>query len=55
VQAGLTDLGYNPGPIDGVMGPQTRSAIRTYQRDHGLQVDGRATEGLARHIDQQLG
>jgi hypothetical protein len=55
VQAGLNDLGYNAGPIDGVMGPQTRSAIRTYQRDHGLPVDGRPTEQLARHIDQQLG
>ena len=55
VQAGLTDLGYNPGPIDGVMGSQTRSAIRSYQRDHGLLVDGRPTRELAQHIEGQLG
>lgn len=54
VQAGLTELGYNPGPVDGVMGSQTRSAIEAYQRDHGLLVDGRATAQLAQHIDNQL-
>ncbi len=54
VQAGLSRLGYNPGPVDGVMGPRTETAIRTYQRDHGLVVDGRPTAELARHIDQQL-
>jgi phage tail tape-measure protein len=55
VQAGLTQLGYNPGPVDGVMGSQTRSAIEAYQRDHGLLVDGRPTSQLARHIEDQLG
>jgi osmotically inducible lipoprotein OsmB len=54
VQAGLTQLGYNPGPIDGVMGPKTKSAIEQYQRDHNLVVDGRPTIQLAQHMDQQL-
>jgi peptidoglycan hydrolase-like protein with peptidoglycan-binding domain len=54
VQAGLSRLGYDPGPVDGVMGPRTERAIRTYQGDHGLTVDGRPTAELARHIDQQL-
>lgn len=54
VQAGLSRLGYNPGPIDGVMGPKTRSAIESYQRDHALVVDGRPTLELAQHIDNQL-
>jgi cell wall-associated NlpC family hydrolase len=27
---------------DGVMGPQTRAALREFQRSHGLEVDGRA-------------
>jgi|AP12_2_1047962.scaffolds.fasta_scaffold23389_2 peptidoglycan hydrolase-like protein with peptidoglycan-binding domain len=54
VQAGLTQLGYDPGPIDGTMGGQTRSAIESYQRDHGLLVDGRASAQLAQHIDDQL-
>jgi len=33
VQRHLSDLGYDPGPIDGVIGPQTRGAIRRFQRD----------------------
>lgn len=54
VQAGLNRLGYKAGPADGLMGPKTRMAIRTYQSDHGLAVDGLATEPLAKHIDSQL-
>jgi len=54
IQAGLTELGYNPGPIDGAMGSQTESAIRAYQRDNKLLVDGRPTYQLAQHIDGQL-
>ena len=54
VQAGLQRLGYNPGPIDGVQGSQTTSAIRAYQRDYGLLVDGRASYELAAHIENQL-
>lgn len=55
VQAGLAKLGYNPGPIDGVKGGRTTSAIRNYQRDNGLLVDGRASYELAQHIDRKLG
>lgn len=55
VQAGLSKLGYNPGPIDGVKGSQTSRAIRAYQRDNGLLVDGRASYELAEHIDGKLG
>ena len=54
IQAGLTELGYNPGPIDGSMGSQTDSAIRAYQRDNKLLVDGLPTFQLAQHIDNQL-
>ncbi len=54
IQAGLIELGYNPGPIDGAMGSQTESAIRAYQRDNELFVDGRPTFELAQHIDDQL-
>lgn len=53
VQARLSRAGYYAGPIDGVMGPRTRYAIRAYEHRHGLPVDGRidgrllATMGLA--------
>ncbi|PYK69936.1 MAG: hypothetical protein DME45_00165 [Verrucomicrobia bacterium] len=38
VQRALAQQGYYYGPIDGVLGPGTRSAIQRYQIDHGLAV-----------------
>jgi hypothetical protein len=32
VQRYLTELGHNPGPIDGQLGPRTRNSIRSFQR-----------------------
>jgi Putative peptidoglycan binding domain len=40
VQTALAGEGYYDGAIDGDFGPATRSALRRYQRDHGLQVTG---------------
>jgi hypothetical protein len=40
VQERLARAGYYRGPIDGVMGPRTRYAIRVYERRHGLPADG---------------
>ena len=54
-QSGLKDLGYDPGPVDGILGPRTRAAIRAYQKDHRLAVDERPTPALALHIRVQLG
>lgn len=54
VQAGLNKLGYNAGSADGLMGPKTDAAIRRYQSDHALLVDGRPTKELAQHIDAEL-
>ncbi|MFD0986823.1 peptidoglycan-binding domain-containing protein [Methyloligella solikamskensis] len=49
-QAALTRLGYRPGPIDGVMGPGTSSAIRNYQYAYGLPVTGRPSPSLLDHM-----
>jgi Putative peptidoglycan binding domain len=46
VQGSLARRGYYDGPVDGVVGSGTRSAIREFQRDNGLPVTG--------HIDSQL-
>jgi len=40
VQETLRDKGYAPGPIDGVMGSQTRAAISQYQKAENLPVTG---------------
>ena len=36
----LAARGYDPGPVDGQFGPQTRGAVVRFQRDAGLVVDG---------------
>jgi Putative peptidoglycan binding domain len=38
VQSELEFQGYYHGPIDGQLGPQTRSAIAEFQRDHELEI-----------------
>ena len=54
-QSGLKRIGYDPGPIDGILGPRTQAAIRAYQKDHGLAIDGRPTQAFAFHIQAHLG
>jgi len=39
-QEHLHNLGYYMGSIDGIMGPQTRAAIKRFQREQDLKVDG---------------
>lgn len=46
VQQRLAREGYYRGAIDGVIGSGTRRAIRSYERAHGLRIDG--------EIDPQL-
>lgn len=46
VQTRLNDLGYNAGPEDGVFGPTTRSAVRTFQNDNKLPVTGEISQNL---------
>lgn len=51
VQSRLAAKGYNPGPVDGISGHRTESAIRSYQRTHGLRVTGYADQNLVSHLD----
>ncbi|MBK6660083.1 MAG: peptidoglycan-binding protein [Proteobacteria bacterium] len=46
LQSQLAARGYDPGPIDGVMGERTRQAIRAYQRDRQMPVDGQVSQAL---------
>ena len=46
VQQELARAGYYRGTIDGVIGTQTRNAIRAYERRNGLRVDGRIDSDL---------
>ncbi|MDR5655233.1 N-acetylmuramoyl-L-alanine amidase [Ruixingdingia sedimenti] len=35
IQTGLRDLGYQPGPVDGIYGPRTRDAALTWLEEGG--------------------
>ena len=50
VQTRLAHMGYYRGPIDGIMGPGTSFAIRAYERDHGLRMDGSVNGPLVRSM-----
>lgn len=40
IQQKLKSMGYYTGSVDGIYGTQTQSAVRRFQRDNGLVVDG---------------
>lgn len=40
VQSWLQAVGYNPGSTDGLMGPNTRAALRDWERAQGRDVNG---------------
>ncbi|MFH4480101.1 peptidoglycan-binding domain-containing protein [Vibrio diabolicus] len=42
----LTDLGYDPGPVDGDYGRRTADAVKAFQRDAGITQDGWIDEDL---------
>lgn len=50
IQERLTMLDLYPGPADGIMGPKTADAIRTYQSENGMAVTGQADKDLLLHL-----
>ncbi|MEM7566507.1 MAG: peptidoglycan-binding domain-containing protein, partial [Pseudomonadota bacterium] len=40
IQTALSEAGFDVGPIDGLMGPRTRTAIKRYQRENAFAVTG---------------
>lgn len=53
VQRALKDMGYDPGPLDGIFGPKTSAAITRMQGANGLtptgQIDGAVIATLKEH------
>ena len=50
-QRALRDLGYHPGPIDGMFGPQTRMALEKYQVAEKLPVTGQLNAETMERLD----
>ncbi len=55
VQERLTNLGYACGPIDGVLGPRTEAAIRSFQKAMGLDETGTPDDGTRDRITREHG
>jgi peptidoglycan hydrolase-like protein with peptidoglycan-binding domain len=54
IQQLLTDLGYTPGPVDGLYGKKTRAAIQAFQVDKNLDPNGQATQQILDALRQSL-
>jgi peptidoglycan hydrolase-like protein with peptidoglycan-binding domain len=52
-QRALRDLGYEPGPVDGVVGPKTKEALARYQRSEKIAVTGRLDPETMVRLDIQ--
>jgi membrane-bound lytic murein transglycosylase B len=53
-QSDLKRLGYDPGDADGIFGRKARSALRAYQKAHGLTADGFATQDLLVRMEREI-
>ncbi len=54
VQKSLKIIGYNPGPIDGILGQKTRSALREFQDDYGIYISGYITDKTLNALLEEL-
>jgi peptidoglycan hydrolase-like protein with peptidoglycan-binding domain len=50
----LGELGYDAGRPDGLLGVRTHRSIRSFQRDHGLAIDGQYSEALLAQLKSRL-
>jgi N-acetylmuramoyl-L-alanine amidase len=55
VQARLLLLGYAPGPLDGTLTQQTKSAISAFQQDNQLPVTGKIDSALLDALERAHG
>ncbi|MBB5154306.1 N-acetylmuramoyl-L-alanine amidase [Saccharopolyspora phatthalungensis] len=52
LQERLLELGYDAGRPDGIFGQETEQALRSFQRDYGLNADGICGPGTLRALKQ---
>lgn len=50
LQRALAAAGHDPGPVDGIFGSLTSGAVKEFQRDEGLEVDGIVGPRTARRL-----
>lgn len=57
LQERLTELGYDVGPAgtDGIFGPKTQEALKKFQEEYGLTVDGIYNADVHKKLGEALG
>jgi len=55
LQKGLAQLGYAVGTVDGKYGAKTEVAIRSFQKERGLKVDGLAGKQTIEELKRLIG
>jgi N-acetylmuramoyl-L-alanine amidase len=55
IQARLKNLAFDCGPVDGVLGPKTRAALRCFQEAEGLSVTGEPDEPTGNALCKEHG
>lgn len=54
VEYQLSDLGYDPGEIDGIFDDMVRQAVLAFEKAEGLAEDGIVTDALLNRLDELL-
>lgn len=54
LQRALAGLGYDVGEVDGIFGSGTQDALRSFQRDAGLEADGVLGARTVRALNEAL-
>jgi len=55
VQQILAKMGYEPGPVDGIMGAGTREAIKVFEKEQKMPVKGRISGALLNSLVKVTG
>lgn len=55
VQGRLKNLGFDCGPVDGIIGPRTRQALKSFQEAYDLEVTGDADDDTRADLEEMHG
>jgi murein L,D-transpeptidase YcbB/YkuD len=54
-QQALKEQGFDPGPVDGMIGPRTREALKSFQTSNGLETTGTLNPATAKKLGVEPG
>jgi len=55
LQKTLNDKGFAAGPVDGIVGPKTRNAIQSFQKQEGIAASGKPDKQTLDALDIEVG